>query len=224
MNIEPLDSGACSEILSATWTKGLTYDFRDNQFARKKDIEIEINFKAKRAGFGVVPCYGITCNKEGYMLVLIRMDKNMSNYLEENHPLSRQQIDNILWSLSSRLCQLHKANIIHNDLHPGNFMIGKGGEWNLIDLGFSLTNDENRRRHGDLDSKESDIYTFAAMMCEVITGCPLKLDNSDYPILPTGIPAEYRKIIEMCLDPEPNKRPKSVSLVCFFRAHMEEYS
>lgn len=53
-----------------------------------------------------------SCNEEGFMLVLMRMDKNMSNYLEENRPQSCQQIDNILWSLSSRLCQLHRAGTI----------------------------------------------------------------------------------------------------------------
>jgi hypothetical protein len=62
-------------------------------------FQIRIHLKAKRTGYGIVPCYRITHYGNRYTLVLMKMDNTLENYLEKRkkgHQLSNYEIDNFL--------------------------------------------------------------------------------------------------------------------------------
>ena len=55
------------------------------------------------------------------MLVMIRMDINLRNYLQQNHnKLTWKERIQITYNIIYALTKIHEENAIHRDLHSGN--------------------------------------------------------------------------------------------------------
>ncbi|PKY63418.1 kinase-like protein, partial [Rhizophagus irregularis] len=88
----------------------------------------------------VAQCYGITQNisNGNYMLVMMKMDINLREYLYQNHnKLTWKEKINVTLRIILALYFIHKENAIHRDLHSGNVLYSEfNSRWYISDLGF----------------------------------------------------------------------------------------
>lgn len=139
--------------------------------------------------------------------------------------------------VSSGLAYLHALTppIIHQDIKPGNVLIDDSGNYSITDFGISAKSgngrntEEEEERSGTLaymaperyhegaePSAAGDIWAFGATLCEIITGqVPFgeeggwaqEQGQAPMPALPASLPADMVRLINACLDPDPEKRP-----------------
>ncbi|RHZ60301.1 hypothetical protein Glove_355g70 [Diversispora epigaea] len=199
----------------------------------------------------IVPCFGITQDPEtkNYMFVMCFMEGgNLRNFLKSKFfTLSWLDKLNSLLIISSGLCVIHdKVNLIHQDFHIGNILSHNQEVCLITDLGLSkpadetgISKDSKQKVFGvipyitpevlsgdDNYSKASDIYGFAMIMFEILTGIPpfyniphdkdlaLKICNGYRPEIPSHIviPQLLVDIMKRCWDAKSEQRPTAEEL------------
>ncbi|RHZ60314.1 hypothetical protein Glove_355g55 [Diversispora epigaea] len=199
----------------------------------------------------VVPYLGITQDPEtkNYMFVMYFMEGgNLRNFLKSNFSkLSWLNKLNILLVILSGLYNIHnEVNLIHQDLHIGNILSVNNEIWLITDLGLSKPAEETGISKGskqkvfgvipyvapevlsgdDNHSKESDIYSFAMIMFEILTGIPpfhnvphdidlaLKICNGYRPEIPSHMTTPQLLVDKMkrCWDAKSEQRPTAKEL------------
>jgi serine/threonine protein kinase len=122
-----------------------------------------------------------------YLLMELLDGITLREYVRKNHPLSENQIVNLIQQLCSAACYLHEIGLVHRDIKPENIMILHNGKLKLMDFGVlkdlnatSLT-DSNQFlgtiRYAapeylfDLNATEkSDAYSIGAILYFLIYG------------------------------------------------------
>jgi serine/threonine protein kinase len=173
------------------------------------------------------------------MLVLEEMNINLRDYLQQNHDqlIWNERIKITFWIINA-LEHIHKENLVHRDLHSGNILYSQlDNSWYISDLGFcGPANKSSTSIYGNLpyiapeviNGKEytykSDIYSIAMLMWEISSGQPpfmsyehdcnlaINIINGIRPKIVTGIPLEYKNLMEQCWDANPIKRPDADTL------------
>ncbi|EXX55881.1 Cmk2p [Rhizophagus irregularis DAOM 197198w] len=262
-NINYLTKGGCSEIYSADWIDGQYEEWDSKEqllkrFGKQKVIVKKLeNFKsADRSWFeeakshlsicnkwmNIVQCYGITQDPNGdYMLVMIKMDTDLRNYLiVKRGKLTWFEKFKAVINICSAINKLHNnENAIHRDLHSGNVLYSEEEHyWYISDLGFcGSANKPLRSIYGNLPyiapevivgkkhTAESDIYSIGMLMWEISSGQPpfygyyhdfylvLKITAGMRPPIVSGTPSEYKELMEQCWDANPKNRPKIETLL-----------
>jgi serine/threonine protein kinase len=168
------------------------------------------------------------------MLVMSRMNKNLREYLQQNHDqLTWNERIKITFLIIHALRNIHKENLVHRDLHSGNILYSQfSNAWCISDLGFCGPADKSSSCiYGNLpyiapeviNGKEytfqSDIYSIAMLMWEISSGQPpfmnyehdcnlaINIINGIRPKIISEIPLEYKNLMEQCWDANPLKRP-----------------
>src|SRR4051794_23829880 len=167
------------------------------------------------------------------MLVMMKMDIDLRKYLQQNHNrLTWEERIKITRLIIGALYDIHKENKIHRDLHSGNILHAQfNNSWHISDLGFCGPADKSSKSiYGNLPyvapeviaGKEytfaSDIYSIAMLMWEISFGYPpfinhehnydlaMNIINGIRPKIGSGIPLEYKSLMEQCWDADPLKR------------------
>ncbi|RIB19008.1 kinase-like domain-containing protein, partial [Gigaspora rosea] len=133
--------------------------------------------------------------------------------------------------ISTALYRIHRSNLVHRDLHPGNILQKFDGSWRISDLGFcDLSRKEKNHFYGNLPycapevinngeyTIKSDIYSIGMLMYEVVTGMPPFYDQRHEnlainilcgirPTIPKGIPESYLQLMCNCWKSNPEDRP-----------------
>jgi serine/threonine protein kinase len=173
------------------------------------------------------------------MLVLDSMDANLREYLQQNHDqLTWNERIKITFLIINALGHIHKENLVHRDLHSGNILYSQfNNSWYISDLGFcGPANKSSTCIYGNLPfiapevingkgyTFKSDIYSIAMLMWEISSGQPpfmsyehdcnlaINIINGIRPKIVTGIPLEYKNLMEQCWDANPIKRPDADTL------------
>ncbi|RHZ55129.1 hypothetical protein Glove_420g118 [Diversispora epigaea] len=197
--------------------------------------------------------FGITKDPETheYMMVLgYYRGGSLRNYLNNN-------FNNIDWGkklehlkdLASKLSEIHKLDIVHRDFHPGNILRysweSNSTSLRITDFGLSKLITENIKHHqkntisgvlpyiapevltGGEYTKAADVYSFAFVAYEIITGIPpyhdvshdkelaFKICNGFRPKIPFHTPKLITQIIMRCWDAHFTHRP------CFYELFEE---
>ncbi|RHZ78542.1 hypothetical protein Glove_162g61 [Diversispora epigaea] len=197
----------------------------------------------------IVSCFGITQDPEtkDYMFVMSFIeDGNLRNFLKSNFSKLSwlDKLEN-LYNISTGLDYMHNvANLIHRDLHIGNILSYDHESSFITDLGLSkpadeISKDGKQKVFGvipyiapevlsgdDNYSTASDIYGFAMIMFEILTGIPpfyniphdkdlaLKICNGYRPEIPSNIaiPQLLVDIMKRCWDAKSKQRPTAKEL------------
>src|SRR5205823_6440199 len=118
-----------------------------------------------------------------YMLVVQEMQKDLRTFIKENYSsLTWKNVNNLFWGITSCLDVLHKDNLVHRDLHPGNILQRDNGEWNVADFGLcGPANESSTSVYGNLAymapevirdaqySTAADVYALGMLMYYVVT-------------------------------------------------------
>ncbi|RHZ69513.1 hypothetical protein Glove_283g122 [Diversispora epigaea] len=158
--------------------------------------EMSILLRSMKKGFDYsnysTRIFGITKDSETdkYMMVLDYMPGgNLRSHLKNNfNNFNWENKLYYLWMLARSFENFHKLNIIHQDLHPGNMLSNNFRALSISDFGLSkivgrnLKNPEKRNVFGVLPyiapevlcgeeyTKAADVYSFAVIAYEMITG------------------------------------------------------
>jgi serine/threonine-protein kinase len=122
--------------------------------------------------------------------------------------------------MASRICEaldyMHKQNVVHRDLKPQNIMLCNDGSIRIMDFGIAKSLDSRRltfvgftpamgtpdymapeQVRGSRGDARTDIYSFGAILYEMVTGEPPFSGDSAYVIMNsrvTGDPVAPRKL------------------------------
>src|SRR5438309_588029 len=96
------------------------------------------------------------------MLVIWKMKNDLRTFIREDYPsITWKVINRLLWHITGTLRVLHKDNLVHKDLHPGNILQSFTSKWHIADFGIS----------GPANQSPSSIYgNLPYMAPEVIRG------------------------------------------------------
>ena len=137
--------------------------------------------------------------------------------------------------VSSGLARLHsnQPQIIHQDIKPANILIDHSQNFTITDFGISSQTNKSSKGYYDSENSgtlaymaperfdeihapipASDIWAFGATLCEILTGkVPFgeeggqkQMEGADMVSL-SGIPTSIKKLIQDCLQKDPQKRP-----------------
>ncbi|RIA78764.1 kinase-like domain-containing protein [Glomus cerebriforme] len=168
------------------------------------------------------------------MLVMIRMDMDLRDYLQQNHnQLTWEKRIQITSYIIGALLRIHDEKSIHRDLHSRNILHSpRTNRWFISDFGFCGPADKPLKSiYGNLPyiapeiitGKEttfaSDIYSIAMLMWEISSGQPpfnnyehdyylaTNIINGIRPRIVPETPSEYESLMKQCWDADPLKRP-----------------
>ncbi|POG63810.1 kinase-like domain-containing protein [Rhizophagus irregularis DAOM 181602=DAOM 197198] len=173
------------------------------------------------------------------MLVILKMDMDLRNYLQQNHnQLIWKDRMKIIDEITRALYYIHEEKAVHRDLHSGNILYSQFNDhWYISDLGFCGPADKSSTSiYGNLPyiapevivgreyTFASDIYSIAILMWEISSGqspfinyehendIVMNVINGIRPKIVPGTPLEYKNLMKECWDANPLKRPDTYAL------------
>jgi serine/threonine protein kinase len=173
---------------------------------------VEARHMADLAHPHVLPVLEVSDRREGcYFIMPYMPGGSLTGKLAAGQPLDRATTLRVAIGVAKALRFAHDKGIIHRDLKPDNVMIDEQGEPLLSDFGLARTtfNDsivdvrQSRREgtlpymppeiaRGEAGDTRCDIYSFGALLYEMLTGKPPyggALDSASPPVLAGPPPA-----------------------------------
>ncbi|MFI6072384.1 protein kinase [Actinoplanes sp. NPDC051343] len=161
--------------------------------------------------------------------VAARVDRELIGWAEAAH---------IGAAVADALAAAHASGVVHRDIKPGNVMLTPNGV-KILDFGISVAAGEPddddtgatfgtpayvapERLDGMPAEPATDVYGVGVLLFEMVTGDP------PYPVetweelaaarvngpseLPQSLPADFRDVVDRCLDADPAGRPTAARL------------
>lgn len=188
----------------------------------------------------IVQIFDFGASKGQYYLSMAYMPGgSLRELLKREGKLSRERALRIFQDTAAGLSYAHNKNVIHRDLKPGNILLDEHGNARLSDLGFAkvLSNQSSltMSMSGGLigtpaymapelwndqkSTKQTDQYSLACILVEMLTGIPLFDGESTPGIMnkhfqPLELPLEtgdpWRDGLERALQQRPEDRWNTV--------------
>ncbi len=166
---------------------------------------------------------------------------SLANRIIPGQPLDTETILDIAIQVAEGLSFAHRSGIIHRDLKPANILLGANGVACLADFGLarSLFNDtivdvEGRQLEGtapymspavaagDAEDTRCDIYSFGALLYEMLTGQPPYKGRSTKEILNQIIAGPPKPILSV--NPAADRRLVAVAEKAMARELRDRYA
>jgi serine/threonine protein kinase len=190
----------------------------------------------------VVPVQEISDRAEGPYFVMPYFEKgSLANRIKPGHPLDSESILDIAAQVAEGLSFAHRSGITHRDLKPANILLDANGQACLADFGLARTlyNDtvvdvENRQLEGttpymspavaagDAEDTRCDIYSFGALLYEMLTGRPPYEGRGTKEILDQIIAGPPKPITR--LNPDADHSLVAVAEGCMARELRDRYA
>ncbi|MBI3297627.1 MAG: protein kinase [Elusimicrobia bacterium] len=153
----------------------------------------------------------------------------------------------VLHGVAKALDYAHRHGVVHRDLKPSNIMLEKDGAVKVMDFGIARQAKDLMARstmtgtvagtpqymapeqEEGVVRPESDVFSMGAMLYEMVTGSrpypgaatTASKVNKSYQkpsLLAADLPTALESLIEDCLEPDPERRPRSAAE---FRARLD---
>ena len=172
-----------------------------------------------------------------YQVVEYVDGKSLQDMLEPEDPTPISVVLKLMIDIADALDYLHRLGIVHGDVKPGNIMVSSGGIPILVDFGISETAQENAFQDlavgtppyispegwRSIRDKRSDLWAFGMMLHHMLAGrLPFDTTNSaeikrivtsqmplDFSSLRKSAPQPVTRIVERCLQRDPDQRYQS---------------
>ncbi|MCS7014562.1 MAG: serine/threonine protein kinase [Gemmatales bacterium] len=160
--------------------------------------------------------------------------------LDKQRILSFPKLVQVFEQVASGLAHMHRRDIYHADLKPGNIMLSRAGVVKIIDYGLAWTKDAPKNRvqgtpeymapeqvKERIVNEQTDIFNFGATMYRLCTWKNIpKVMDEEGQVVPHQIwerqlqgvreanpacPAPLAELIHRCLAYKPQKRPESMT-------------
>jgi serine/threonine protein kinase len=161
--------------------------------------------------------------------------------LDEAPALSATRLVQVFQKVAAALVHMHRRQVLHADLKPGNIMLGRNGQVRVIDFGLAWIKGEPKDRvqgtpeymapetaRKKLINERTDIFNFGATMYRLTTfrlpppvgafegGVPLDSKSWTAKLEPVSkfnkeAPEELCQLIMKCLSYSAHDRPERVS-------------
>jgi eukaryotic-like serine/threonine-protein kinase len=155
----------------------------------------------------------------------------------DTKPLAVPRLVQIFARVAAGLSHMHRRNVYHADVKPGNIMLSRAGEVKIIDYGLAWIKGEPKNRlQGTPEymapeqrklavvNEQTDIYNFGATMYRLVT-LRLPPTQGDIPLdarswrqllkpvqeCNASAPPELCSLIHRCLEFNPNQRPERMT-------------
>ncbi len=174
-------------------------------------------------------------------IVMELVDGKPLNALVPPGGMPARQVAELAIQIADALSKAHAAGIIHRDVKPGNIMVTGEGSVKLLDFGIAKFEDTGvsqaqssegalmgtaaymspEQAEGKPVDARSDVFSFGAVLYEMITGRPafardtyvdtLSAILHDEPAQPAGVPVKLEDIILRSLRKHPEQRWQSMA-------------
>ncbi|CAG8581908.1 9427_t:CDS:2 [Paraglomus brasilianum] len=276
-SVKHLANGGNSSVFTAYWPRGpiRAWDTNINDWERgwgqansdviilkriKNSNKVTTDFLKELGAYHqfstlvshVVRCYGISrcpTTKEFIVVTSYAEDGDLRQYLSKNFDnFTLLQKIITLRDIASGLVTIHRAGLLHKDLHTGNIL--RSGSWTMIsDLGLCWNNASVAGSEetvcgvlpyvapevlrGMPYTRAADVYSVGMIMYELWSGRP-PFEEKDYdvslaveicsgarPEIASDIPDYYSIIMQACWAEDSNMRPTSRDLERTFDSWIE---
>jgi eukaryotic-like serine/threonine-protein kinase len=159
---------------------------KDEDFIRRFKREAESATSLDHPN--IVSIYDVGEDEDIYFIVMEYVQgKTLKQYIKEHGKLSVEESLHIMKQVVSGIAVAHDYGIIHRDIKPHNILITENGTAKLTDFGIALaitsatithTNSilgsvhyfSPEQARGGIANAKSDIYSFGAVLYEMVTG------------------------------------------------------
>jgi eukaryotic-like serine/threonine-protein kinase len=174
-----LDRDVAVKVLRSEFNK-------DEDFIRRFKREAESATSLNHPN--IVSIYDVGEDEEIYFIVMEYVQgKTLKQYIKEHGKISVEESLHIMKQIVSGMAVAHDHGIIHRDIKPHNILITENGTAKLTDFGIALaitsatithTNSilgsvhyfSPEQARGGIANAKSDIYSFGAVLYEMVTG------------------------------------------------------
>ncbi|ANX12236.1 hypothetical protein ABE41_009465 [Fictibacillus arsenicus] len=174
-----LDRDVAVKVLRSEFNK-------DEDFIRRFKREAESATSLDHPN--IVSIYDVGEDEEIYFIVMEYVQgKTLKQYIKEHGKISVEESLHIMKQIVSGMAVAHDHGIIHRDIKPHNILITDNGTAKLTDFGIALaitsatithTNSilgsvhyfSPEQARGGIANAKSDIYSFGAVLYEMVTG------------------------------------------------------
>ncbi|MGC0252566.1 serine/threonine-protein kinase [Pseudactinotalea sp. Z1748] len=175
----------------------------------------------------------------GYLIMEYVPGEPLSELLAREGTLTPDQVLPILAQTARGLHAAHRAGVVHRDIKPANLLLTPDGYVKLTDFGISLGSNQApmtaagmvmgtaqylppEQAMGRPATAAGDIYGLGVVAYEVLVGRrpftgKTQVDiafahvNKPVPVMPEGIDARVRAVVEQMLAKDPEQRPRSAA-------------
>ncbi len=175
---------------------------------------------------------------EGYIVMEFIEGESLLQKLKTQHTLKLNQSLKIARQICHALQYAHDKKIIHRDIKPSNIMLNKNLHVKVVDFGISLLGADSKGNqsqltgtpsymapeliHGSAPSVQSDIYSLAVLIYEMILGrlpfsgedahaVMFKVINEEPEPITENIPDSFKRFLYKALSKQPADRFVSCS-------------
>ena len=163
--------------------------------------------------------------------------------------MSEEEIWKMMHDVASGLAYLHQHDIVHQDIKPDNILVDDNGNYLITDFGISTKARSTLRKSvaaGTVNAgtmaymgperfskqptptRASDIWSFGAMVYELITGIPpfeerggiLQKNGAEIPDINEPVSDNLKQVVEQMMAMEKNDRPTAGQLVEIANTHV----
>ena len=167
--------------------------------------------------------------------------------------MSEEEVWKMMHDVASGLAYLHQHDIVHQDIKPDNILVDDNGNYLITDFGISTKARSTLRKSvaaGTVNAgtmaymgperfskqpaptRASDIWSFGAMVYELITGIPpfeerggiLQKNGAEIPDINEPVSDNLKQVVEQMMAMEKNDRPTAGQLVEIANTHVNALS
>lgn len=162
---------------------------------------------------------GIAGDGTPYIAMEYVAGRSLAARLEQGVPAAAEAL-RVGGQIAAALDHAHGMGVVHRDVKPGNVILGDDGVVRLVDFGIAQAGREPgepwaglgtpaymapEQRAGRRAGPQTDVYSLAIVLHELLTGRPPRPDGTGRACLP----AAADRVLAHGLAPEPGRRPAS---------------